>query len=289
MADRNQEEVGFFDGTRVAIIGLGLMGGSLALGLQGRCKGISAIDPDPATREYALAKKVVSRISADPAEILPDADLVILAAPVSAILEWIPRLPDLHPGSPVVVDLGSTKSQVCDHFADLPARFETVGGHPMCGKAVGGLIHADAHLFQDAPFAFTPTSGTTERARDTADRLADLLGAHPVWIGPNTHDSWVAATSHLPYLLSSALALATPSEAAQLVGPGFRSTSRLASSPSSIMVPILQTNRQHVLEAIQRFRNQLEDLETAIRLADSSTLKTRLDLGIEHHAELITS
>ena len=286
MEDVNQDEVDFFAGSRVAIIGLGLMGGSLALGLRDRCKELSAADPDPATRDLALQKQIVTRISADPTEVLPNADLVILAAPVSAILELIQRLPDLHPGCPVVIDLGSTKSQVCQAFRRLPARFETVGGHPMCGKAVGGLRHAEAGLFQDAAFAFTPTAGTTERAREYADQLAHALGANPVWIGPNTHDSWVAATSHLPYLLSSALVLATPAEAVQLVGPGFRSTSRLASSPSSIMLPILKTNRDHILEAINRFRHQLDDLEDAIRCDDPLTLKAHLDLGVDQHAVL---
>jgi prephenate dehydrogenase len=186
----------------------------------------------------------------------------------------------------VVIDLGSTKVQICQEYQGLPPRFETVGGHPMCGKAVGGLPHAEAGLYQDAPFAFTPTAGTTERAREYADQLAYALGANPVWIGPDTHDRWVAATSHLPYLLSSALVLGTPAEAAQLIGPGFRSVSRLASSPPSIMIPILNTNRRHVLEAIHRFRHHLDNLETSITGGDNATLKTHLDSASDHHAHL---
>jgi len=286
MGDGHKVDVDFFAGTQAAIIGLGLMGGSLALGMRDRCRDLSALDPDPITRELAIREQIVTRISADPAEILPNADLVILAAPVSAILEFIPRLPDLHPGSPVVIDLGSTKSLVCQALSKLPHRFETVGGHPMCGKAVGGLQHAEASLFQDAAFAFTPTPNTTERALECANQLAYALGAKPVWIGPNTHDSWVAATSHLPYLLSSALALATPAEAVQLIGPGFRSTSRLASSPPSIMLPILETNRRHILEAIDRFRHQLDQLEAVLCCDDIAALKTRLDLGADQHALL---
>lgn len=289
MEDGNMDDTGFFAGTQVAIIGLGLMGGSLALGLRNKCKDLFAVEPDPFTQELAIRERIVSRISADPAEILPNADLVILAAPVSAILDLIPRLPDLHPGGPVVIDLGSTKSQVCQAFCQLPPRFETVGGHPMCGKAAGGLGYAEARIFQNAAFAFTPTTGTTERALEYADQLANALGANPVWTGPNTHDSWVAATSHLPYLLSSALALATPAEAVQLVGPGFRSTSRLASSPSSIMLPILETNRGHILEAISRFRHQLDDLEAAIMKDDTPGIKILLDLGADQHDTLTGS
>ncbi|MCJ7700161.1 MAG: prephenate dehydrogenase/arogenate dehydrogenase family protein, partial [Anaerolineales bacterium] len=237
----------FFKDLQVAVVGLGLMGGSLAMGLGGHCKQILAVDPDVRTREIAIRAGIVNQVSADPAEILPLADLVILAAPVSAILEIIPALPSLHPGSLIVIDLGSTKAKICQALGKLPGRFEVVGGHPMCGKAAGGLEHAEAGLFQDSPFAFTPLPNSTERALQCAQQLADILGAKPVWTGPNTHDSWVAATSHLPYLLSSALSLATPPEAAQLVGPGFRSTSRLAGSPSTIMLPILETNREQVL------------------------------------------
>jgi prephenate dehydrogenase len=286
MEDKNQVEPDFFTGTRIAIIGLGLMGGSLALGMRDRCKEIVAADPDPTTRDLAIERNIVSHITAEPSEILPDTDLVILAAPVSAIIDLIHHLPDYHPGSPVVIDLGSTKDKICKEFQLLPPRIETVGGHPMCGKAVSGLAHAEAGIFQDAPFALTPTSGTTERAREVADQLAFALGANPVWIGPNTHDNWVAVTSHLPYLLSSALALATPTEAAQLIGPGFLSTSRLVSSPSSIMVPILSTNRVHVLEAINLFRYQMDNLEATIKDNEHSKLKEHLDAAADHHSLL---
>jgi prephenate dehydrogenase len=287
MEEKNQGDPDFFAEVQIAIIGLGLMGGSLALGLRDRCKKLAAADPDPDTRRLANAKRIVAHITADPAEILSGADLVILAAPVSTIIDFIPLLPELHPGSPIVIDLGSTKVQICKEYQQLPLRFETVGGHPMCGKAVGGLAHAEAGLYQNAPFAFTPIAGTTVRARKYADQLAYALGANPVWIGPDTHDRWVAATSHLPYLLSSALVLGTPAEAAQLVGPGFRSASRLASSPSSVMVPILNTNRHHVLEAIDRFRHQLDHLEGLITGDDNAMLKTHLDNASDHHAHLI--
>jgi len=276
----------FFRNLRVAIVGLGLMGGSIALGLRAHCQGLSAVETDPATRDFALRKGIVSHISADPVGILPNADLVILAAPVSAILEIIPSLPDLHPGSPVVIDIGSTKFQICQALKTLPSRFEIVGGHPMCGKAIGGLQHAEASLFYGAPFAFTPLPGSTPRAIAVADQLAHILGANPVWIGPNTHDSWVAATSHLPYLLATALSLATPAEATQLVGPGFRSTARLASSPSSVMLPILETNHEFILEAISRFRHQLDVIEDCLSRGDYTALAARLDSGADQQATL---
>lgn len=273
------EDPYFFTNTKIAIVGLGLMGGSLAMGLRGRCQTLLAVDPDPATRARSLENTVVDQISADPAEILPQADLIVLAAPVGVILEFIPRLPKLVPQPVVILDIGSTKVQICQALDDLPPRFETIGGHPMCGKAVNGLAHAEAGLFRDAPFAFTPLSRTTERARETADQLAYALHARPLWIGPNTHDSWVAATSHLPHFLATALVLSTEAEASHLVGPGFRSTSRLAGSPSSVTLPIMETNRSHILEAIERFRIHLDELENCLTEGDYLALKNYLDTG----------
>jgi prephenate dehydrogenase len=286
MVDGSNSDNDFFTDLRVAVVGLGLMGGSLALGLRGRCREILAVEPDPCARDLALRQGIVSAISADPAEILPKAGLVILAAPVGAILDLIPRLPDLQPGGAVVIDLGSTKTLICQALEELPGGFEAVGGHPMCGKAVAGLQYADATLFQGAPFAFTTLSNTSDRAFQVAQHLAVLLGAHPVWTGPNTHDGWVAATSHLPYLLASALALATPAEAAQLVGPGFHSATRLAGSPSSVMLPILETNPVHVLAAIARFRQELAQLEDLLRRGDLAQLQARLDQAAGTQAAL---
>ena len=277
----------FFANTRIAIVGLGLMGGSLALGMRGRCQTLLAVDPDTTTHHMALESKVVDRISDNPAEILPQADMIILAAPVGVILKYIPRLPDLTPESAVVLDIGSTKAQICHALNELPPRFEPIGGHPMCGKAIGGLAHADEKLFRDAPFAFTPLPRTTERARETADQLAYTLGAHPLWVGPKTHDSWVAATSHLPHFLATALVLSTDTEASHLVGPGFRSTSRLAGSPSSVILPIMESNRSQILEALTRFRSHLDDLEDCLARGDYDALKIKLDLGADHK-ELLT-
>ena len=280
------DDTDFFAGAQVAVVGLGLMGGSLALALRGYCKKLLGVDPDPITRAFAVAEGIVDQIHPDPSEILPQADLIVLAAPVGAILELIPQLPGMHSGPAVVLDLGSTKTQICQALADLPDDFEAVGGHPMCGKAVGGIQHAEADLFRWTPFAFTILPNTSERAYKIAQELAIILHSHSVWTGPNTHDSWVAATSHLPYLISSALTSATPPEAAQLVGPGFRSATRLAGSPSSVMMPILETNRDHVLAAIARFRRELDVVEAMLTTSDNPQLQDYLDQAAVFHTEL---
>lgn len=280
------DEADFLGNARVAIIGLGLIGGSLALGLQGHCREILAVDSDPDTLERATREKVANQVSNDLAHIVPQADLIILATPVNIILDIIPQLPLLHPGKCIVLDLGSTKEDICRQLNTLPERFDALGGHPMCGKANGGLANAEAALFRGAPFAFTPLPGTTDRALQFADQLAQILGARPIWVGPKTHDTWVASTSHLPYILATALVLATETEASHLVGPGFRSTSRLAGSPSSVMLPILENNREQVLQAIKEFQAQLSKLESLLTKEDYDMLKDKLDYGARHKALL---
>jgi prephenate dehydrogenase len=257
---------------RVAILGLGLMGGSLAMALGGHCRELLAYDPDPRPLTLASKRRIVDYASADLAKILPQANLVVLAAPVRASLKLIQQLPSFHPGTAVILDLASTKTEICQAYEDLPARFDPIGGHPMCGKETAGLPNAEAGLFQGAAFALTPLERTSPLARSLAVQLVEIVGARPIWLDAATHDRWTATTSHMPYLLAVALTLATPPDCAPLIGPGFRSTSRLASSPATMMADILHTNRENVLAALVRFRNELDQLETSLRQEDETQL-----------------
>ena len=288
----------FLAGRRVAIIGLGLMGGSLALALRGRGAELLAADPDPATRLLARERQIVDQIVADPVEIISLADVIILAAPVRAILSHIRLLGDKArqsqrlkepqpPISPIVLDLGSTKQEIVEAMKTLPEIFDPLGGHPMCGKEISGLTHANADIFRGATFAFTPLERTGPRAHNFAEALADAVGAVPLWIDPATHDRWVAATSHLPYLLANALAGVTPAEVTSLIGPGFRSTSRLAPSSLSVMLDILRTNRQPVLEALQRFQTQVEAIEKSLAEGDFTELSQLLADGARCYQSLV--
>ncbi len=259
----------------LGFFGLGLMGGSLALALRPHCAALHACDPDARTRALALRRGVVDSVHARPQDMLPHVDLLVLAAPVRANLRFLAELPALAPRPLMLLDIGSTKRAVVQVMQALPPRFDPLGGHPMCGKETSGLAHAEAGLFRGAPFAFTPLERTSPRLKTLARALAERLGARPLWLDAETHDRWTAATSHLPYLLAAALTLATPEEAAPLVGPGFRSSTRLAGSSPAMMLDILSTNRAPVLAAIARFRAALDALENALR-ADDDALRARL-------------
>jgi prephenate dehydrogenase len=271
---------------RIAILGLGLMGGSLALALHGFCARLLGVDRDLHVLDLAQKNGLVDAAYNAPGPALAQADLVVLAVPVRTILRFLTELPGLHPGTAVVFDLGSTKSAIAEAMTRLPARFDPIGGHPMCGKEKTGLAYAEAGLFKEAPFALAPFPRTSSRARRLALEIVQAVGARPVWIDPEIHDAWVAATSHLPYLVASALAACTPPEAAPLIGPGYRSTSRLAASSVEMMVDILHTNTAPVLAALSRFKSQLNLLEECLLAGDESRLAKLLDQTSQHQAEL---
>lgn len=262
----------FFSGAQVVIFGLGLMGGSLAMGLRGRCRRLAAVDINEETRKLAVGLNIVDEISDDPTKVIQNADLIILATPVKTIISLIQKLPNWHTGAPIILDLGSTKTQICQAFSSLPERFDPIGGHPMCGKEELGLENADAAIYHGAPFSFTRLPRTSPRAILMAEQLVNILGSSALWLDAETHDRWVAVTSHLPYLVASALALASPIEVKPLVGPGLRSTTRLASTPVSMMKDILSTNRQNVLQALVKFQSELDKIVDLLQQQEDQDL-----------------
>ena len=282
------DDDGFFlDKAKIAVIGLGLMGGSLALALKGKCADLLAVVHHQSTREQALRMGVVSQADEDPAKILPQVDVIVLSTPVQAILEWLERLPQYTPQRCIVLDMGSSKQIIVDAMGKLPERFDALGGHPICGKEKLSLENAEATLYHNAPFVLTPLPHTSARASAAAFQIVTAIGANPIWMDAALHDRTLASTSHLPYLMASALALATSPQSAPLVGPGFRSTSRLASTPSSMMLGVLQTNRKNVLEAIAHFRENMDRIEQALQAEDFQKLEQILDEAREKHQKFL--
>lgn len=272
---------------KIAIIGLGLMGGSLALGLRGKCAALYGIDPHPATLELALSQHIVDYADSDPASLLPQADVIILSAPVPAILTLLEKLPAFTNNSCIVMDLGSAKKQIVDAMAKLPERFDPIGGHPICGKEKLSLANAERTLYYAAPFLLTPLERTSSRAISAANQIIEALGAKGKTLNAVDHDRILASTSHLPFLISSALARTTPEDVAPFVGPGFKSTSRLAGTSSSMMLGVLQSNRENVLNALHGMQAQLTEIESALSSQDFSKLESILNEAQEKYHELV--
>jgi prephenate dehydrogenase len=286
---KNEDGDGFsvIANSRIAIAGLGLMGGSLALALQGGCRALYGIDADPTVVELANERGVVEKASVDARALLPEADVIVLAAPVRTIINLLGELPDLTPREAIVLDIGSTKVQITQAMQALPPRFDPVGGHPMCGKEKSGLAYADPRLFRDAPFAFTPLERSSPRARAFCNQLAGAIEARPLWLDAETHDRWTAATSHFPSLIANALAASTPLDASPLIGPGFLSTARLADSSVRMMADILATNRGNVLAAFKEFKRLLAQYEELLERSDFATLESVLAQGAERYRALV--
>lgn len=262
----------------VGIIGLGLMGGSLAMGLKGKCARIIGFDAHHPTLELALSKKIIEQAQAFPSpQGEGEIDILILATPVSTIIDILQLLPSFIKHPCIIMDLGSTKTDILRVMNELPKHFDVIGGHPICGKEKLGLENADAKLYDNAPFVVTPLERTTQRAKSAVEKIASAIGANFIEMTAEEHDRVFASTSHMPFLLSSALAHATPQEFASLISSGFRSTSRLAGTPSHMMMGILKSNRENVLQAIQNFSNSLGELETALQAENYIELEKLLN------------
>lgn len=274
----NMEDGFSLKDSTIGIFGLGLMGGSLAMALKGKCARLIGFDAHPPTLELALSHQIVDYAESGPTEYLSELDLLILASPVPAILNILEQLQKANNHLPIpLIDLGSTKREITRAMSTLPASFDPLGGHPICGKEKLGLENASADLYQGAPFIITPLERTTQYAIRMARELISVIGAHPIEMTAEHHDRILASTSHLPFLLSSALVNSLPQEFAPFIGPGFRSTTRLAGTSSHMMMGILNSNRDNVLNAIQTFRASLDEIESSLQDENYSVLESILN------------
>jgi prephenate dehydrogenase len=204
-------------------------------------------------------------------------------------MKLIEQLPAWTSRSAVVIDLGSVKRPIVESMSRLPVNFDPIGGHPICGKETLSLANADAGMYRGAPFCLTPLARSGERAMTAAFQIVAALGAQPLLVDAEHHDRMFAATSHLPFLLSSALALTAPGEAAPFIGPGFRSASRLAGTPVSMMSAVLRANRANVVAALDRFQSHLADLRSALVSEDETSLNEILDRSRSAYEEFASA
>jgi prephenate dehydrogenase len=273
----------------VAIWGIGLMGGSLAMALRGKTAALLGIDPDEQVCRQCKEKRLFDRVSTNPAELLPLANFIILCAPLGSIPALIKQIPLYHPGRSVVMDIGSTKNNILPIMEELPERFIPIGGHPMSGKEVSSFSNADADLYKGCSFALLPLSRTTRPALNLAIQLVKAVGAHPVWMDPSEHDRWASAISALPYLVANCLSGVTPLEAAPLVGPGYKSTTRLAAENIEMMHYILGNNRENVIADLKNFQARLELIKKALEKDDFDALTNLFEEGASRRISIMNS
>ena len=267
---------------RVTIVGLGLMGGSLAGALKGQCRAVVGVARRAETVETASRLGLVDRGTTDVAEGVGQANVVVLATPVRAIMRQLAEIGPLLPGGCLLMDLGSTKAQIVEEMARLPEHVQPLGGHPMCGKESSGIEVADPALYQGCTFILCPLARTSEDALSLGRELAEATGAHPLVLSGERQDFLVGTVSHLPYLLACALvatadATTSPDPAVwEIVAGGYRDTSRVAGSDVTMMLDILQTNREEVLKAVGAYQAQLASLARLLEESDERRLRETL-------------
>ncbi len=251
---------------RVAIIGLGLMGGSLGLALKRAGVAemeISGFSRNPATASKALSLGVIDKAEADLTAAVERASMVIIATPVLAIRDILQQIAAHLPSQCIVTDTGSTKMEVMKWAQDLlPSTVDFIGGHPMTGKEISGLDGAEAELFNGCIYCLTPQSNASSEAVQSMTKLVRLVGANPLFIDPAEHDNFVAAVSHLPMLLSAALVSATandPSwaEMSKLAATGYRDMSRLALGDPEMSRDICLTNQVNIVNWMDQYIEEL--------------------------------
>ena len=281
------------DESKVVIIGLGLMGGSIAGALRGKCRRVRGVARRDETVEQAIAHGLIDEGTTDVKKAVQDADIAIIATPVRTIIDLVHEIGNHLPPGAILLDLGSTKEEILRSMEGLPAHVQPLGAHPMCGKELSGIGSADPGLYWGKTFILIPLSRTSPQTVDTGRDLARAVGAIPLVItDARRHDFLVGTLSHIPYLLACALvrtADATTSEdpvAWEIVASGFRDTSRVAASDVEMMTDIVLTNRREILNALQEYTAQLHELERLIDDKDEQGLRRALSYAREKRMEM---
>ena len=266
---------------RVAIIGLGLLGGSLGLALHEHAPDITTtgFDADPATRKRAAELGLVGNVTETAADAVADADLVILCVPVGAMAQAARDIADALPANAVISDVGSSKASVQKALAEALPGHTCIPAHPVAGTEQSGPDAGFASLFEGRWCILTPPDGAPEDAVTKLSDLWERLGAKVEIMDAEHHDLVLAVTSHIPHLIAytivgtaSDMEDVTRSEVIKYSAGGFRDFTRIAASDPVMWRDVFLNNRDAVLEMLGRFTEDLTALQRAIRSGDGDTL-----------------
>lgn len=278
----------------VALLGTGLIGGSIGLALTKAGLDVRGFDADPARAEQAQSIGAVASVATSIGAAVADADVVVVAVPVGRVASVVVEA--LDAGARAVTDVGSVKAAVIDAVRaarpDLAARY--VGGHPMAGSEQDGLDGADADLFAGATWVLTPTADTDPAAHTSIRGVIGRLGAEVIEIAPEHHDALVAVVSHVPQLAATTLmnlAAASDDQHAllmRLAAGGFRDMTRIAAGHPGIWPDICVANRDAILAALDAYRASLDGVRALVAAGDGDGLLDVLDRGRQARRSLPT-
>ena len=256
----------------LAIVGLGLIGGSIGLAAASRGDRVIGYDSDPEAERVALDRGAAAQVSDSVAAAVANAELAIVCGPVAELPTLVRAALDSAPAGCVVSDVGSTKGRLVHTVGDEP-RF--VAGHPVCGSEARGVANARADLFAEATWFITPTARTDPEAHRRLHGFVASLGARPVAIDPEAHDRLLALVSHLPHAIANVLINQAGAgrvdghDPLGAVGGSFRDMTRVAGANPRIWVDIFLDNREALLDGLRETGRRLDELTRALEHEDA--------------------
>ena len=265
---------------KVAVIGLGLIGGSIASGLKasGNVKEVIGIDNDNKTIEYGVSNNIIDKGFTKLDESIKDSDIVIIATYVDTIPAVAKELATIVSAETVITDVGSVKGSIVEKIEKSNLEdFNFIGSHPIAGKEYSGVKYSDKDLFSDKICIITPNENSDKKAVQRVSDLWDIAGCNVIKLEPKLHDFIFSNVSHLPHVVAYSLikTVATADSDLNLfnyAGGGLNDFTRIAASSPEMWTTIFSENKDALLESIKRFRNNVEEIEKAIESEDRDEL-----------------
>jgi prephenate dehydrogenase len=264
----------------VAIVGVGLIGGSIGLALRARelCGRVVGIGRSAARLGEALALGAIDEAATELSRGVAEAEVVVVCTPVTQIADDVLRASAHGPEGLLVTDAGSTKLGIVEAVErEARPRAVFVGGHPLAGSERQGVAHARADLFEGRACVLTPTPRTPLDRLRRARSFWNLLGCRVIELDPVEHDEALALTSHLPHVVASALAATVPAKAIPLAAGAYRDGTRVAGADASLWAGIFLENRGPLFRALDRFQDQLDGFRQALESGDEAALRSCWD------------
>ena len=269
----------------VVIVGVGLIGGSLAAALRSRkvAQHVIGVGRDAVRLERARAAGLIDEIATDVASVAAHADVIVFCTPVDRVAEGVRQAARTARPDTLMTDAGSVKQPICDAVADIVT---FVGAHPIAGSHRQGFEAADAQLYEGRLCVLTPLESSPMPMVSRLDRLWKGVGMRTTRMSPSEHDQALAMTSHLPHLVAAALAQTLSVENRPLTGTGFRDTTRIAAGDPQLWTGILMQNAQHVAAGIEAVQQQLQKYRAALRDGNTDQILNLLKDGQQQRAAL---
>lgn len=277
---------------KVAIIGPGLIGGSMGMALRqkGLATTVTGIGRRRESLDKALEVGAIDKATLDLSQGVKDADLVVLATPIGAFRELAPQVADSIGPEALLTDVASSKAKVVETISSaLRARPDVayIPTHPMAGSERSGPLAASASLFEGSICIITPLSNTFPESKGQITRMWSALGASTISMSPQAHDRAVARISHMPHLAASALMAALDQKDTDLCGRGLLDTTRIASGSPDIWLDICKTNREHIRDALADYIALLQEMANALQDGNLAPLRNVLEAAKQKRDRLL--